>query len=48
MADPESETLISYSSFVVTIALSRLVLEIFACDTQTDRQYSQAIAASGQ
>jgi len=38
MADSESQTPISYSSFLVIIGLSRLVLEIFACDRQTDRQ----------
>jgi len=35
MADSEPETPISYCRF---IALSRIVSEIFACDTQTDRQ----------
>jgi len=38
MADSESGSLDSYSSFLVTIHLSRLVLEIFACDRQTDGQ----------
>jgi len=36
MADFESDTTISYSSLIVTITLSHLVLEIFACDRQTD------------
>jgi len=37
MADSESGSPVSYSSFLVTIfRLSRLVSEIFACDRQTD------------
>jgi len=36
MADSESGSPISYSSFLVIICLSRLVSEIFACDRQTD------------
>jgi len=36
--DSESESLGSYSDFLVGITIaSRLVSEIFACDTQTDR-----------
>jgi len=38
MADSESGSLDSYSSSLVTIRLSRLVSEIFACDRQTDGQ----------
>jgi len=38
MADSELGSPVSYSSFLVTIRLSRSVPEIFACDTQTDRQ----------
>jgi len=38
MADFEAGTLISYSNFIVTIAISRLAFEIFVCDAQTDRQ----------
>jgi len=39
VADSEPRTPVSYSSLIVNIALSRLVLEIFACDRhrQTDR-----------
>jgi len=37
-ADSESGSPISYSSFRLTIRLSRLVSEMFACDTQTDGQ----------
>jgi len=36
MADSESGSPDSYSSFIVTIHLSRLVSEIFACERQTD------------
>jgi len=36
MADSESGSPDSYSSFLVTKRLSRLVSEIFACDRQTD------------
>jgi len=38
MADSESGIPDSYSSLLVTIRLSRLVSEIFACYSQTDRQ----------
>jgi len=38
MADSESGSPVSYSSFLVTIRLSRLVSEIFACDRETERQ----------
>jgi len=38
MADSESESPDSYSSFLVTMRLSRTVSETFACDGQTDRQ----------
>jgi len=38
MADSESGSPVSYSSFLVTICLSRLVSEIFACDRLTDGQ----------
>jgi len=37
MADSESGSPVSYSSFLVTTCLSRLVLEIFMCD-KSDRQ----------
>jgi len=37
MADSESGSLDSYLSFLVTIRLSRLVLEIFVCDGRTTR-----------
>jgi len=36
MADSESGSPDSYSSFLVTIRLSRLVSEIFTCDKHTD------------
>jgi len=42
MADSESETPISYLCLIVTIAPSRLVSEIFACDAQTDRRTDTA------
>jgi len=35
MADYESGSLDSYSSFLVTIRLSRFLSDIFACDRQT-------------
>jgi len=35
MADSESGSPVSYSSFIITICLSRLVPEIFTCDRQT-------------
>jgi len=37
MADSELGSPVSCSSFLVTICLSRLVLEIFECDGQTGR-----------
>jgi len=37
MAYSGQRTPISYSTFIVTIGISRLVSEIFACDAQTDR-----------
>jgi len=42
MADSESGSPDSYLSFLVTIRLSRLVSEIFACDRQTDGQTDDA------
>jgi len=39
MADSELGSSDYYSSFLVTIRLSRLVSEIFACDRQTDGQH---------
>jgi len=42
MADSVSGRPDSYSSFLVTIRLSLLVLEIFACDTHTDGQRDNA------
>jgi len=36
VADSESGSPSSYSRFIVTIGLPRLVSEIFACDRQTD------------
>jgi len=38
MADSESGSPSSYSSFLVTTSLSRLVLEMFACYRQTDNE----------
>jgi len=38
ITDSEPGSLDSYSSFLVTTRLSRLVSEIFACDRQTDRR----------
>jgi len=38
-ADSESGSLVTYLSFLVTIRLSRLVSEIFACDRWTDGQH---------
>jgi len=38
MADSELGSPVFYSSFLVTMCLSRLILEIFACDGQTGRQ----------
>jgi len=37
MANSESESPVSYSSFPVTTCLSRTVSEIFVCDRQMDR-----------
>jgi len=42
MADSKSGSPVSYSSFLVTTCLSRLVLEIFAFDRQTDRRTANA------
>jgi len=42
MADSELKSPVSYSSFLVTIRLSRLVSEIFACDRRRDRQTDNA------
>jgi len=42
MADSESASTDSYSRFLVTIRLSRLVSEIFACDRQTDGRTDNA------
>jgi len=42
MADSESGSPDSYLSFLVTIHLSRLVSEIFACDRQTGGQTDNA------
>jgi len=36
IGDSESGSPVSYSSFLITICLSRLVSEIFACDRQMD------------
>jgi len=36
--DSESGSPVSYSSFLITTRLSRLVSEIFPCDKHTDRQ----------
>jgi len=47
MADSESGSPDSYSSFLVTICLSRLVLEIFACDRQTDGRTTRTITIAG-
>jgi len=47
MADAESGNVVSYSSFLVTISLSRLVSEIFACDRQTDRRTTRTITIAG-
>jgi len=47
MADSESGSPNSYSSFLVTICLSRLVLEIFTCDRQTDRETTRTITIAG-
>jgi len=42
MVDSESGSPVSCSSFLVTICLSLLVSEIFACDRQTDKQTDNA------
>jgi len=47
MAGSESGSPVSYSSFLVTICLARLVLEIFACERQTDGQTTQTITIAG-
>jgi len=47
MADSELESPDSYSSFLVTIRLCRLVSEIFACDRQRDRQTTRTIPIAG-
>jgi len=39
MADSKPRSPISYSRLIVTIALSRLVSGIFACDRRTDNAY---------
>jgi len=43
MADSESGSPDSYSSFLVTIRLSRLASDIFACDRLKDRQTTRAL-----
>jgi len=50
MADFESGSPVSYSSFLVTIGvgLSGLVSEIFACDRRTDGQTMQTITIAGR
>jgi len=51
VADSESGSPDSYSSFLVTMGLSRLVSEIFACGRQTanvDRYYSLPHVVAGQ
>jgi len=47
MADSEPGSPVSYPSFLVTICLSRLVSEIFACHTQTDRRTMRTITIAG-
>jgi len=47
MADSELGSSVPYSSFLVTICLSCLVLEIFACDRQTDTRTTQTITIAG-
>jgi len=47
MADSESGSPDSYSSFLVTIRLSRLVSEIFACDRQTDGRTTWTLTIAG-
>jgi len=42
IADSESRSPVSYSSFLVTIHLPLLVLEIFSCDRQTPRTITTA------
>jgi len=42
MAESESGSPVFYSSFLVTIRLSRLVSRIFTCDRQTDRRLDNA------
>jgi len=48
MADSESGSPDSYSSFLVTIRPSRLVSEIFGCDRPTGRQTTRIITIDGQ
>jgi len=43
MADSESGSPVSYSRFLVTICLSGLVSEIFACCSQTDGRTTRTI-----
>jgi len=47
MSNSASETPISYSRFAVTISLSHLVSELFACDRQTDGQTTRIITTAG-
>jgi len=42
-ADSGLESTVSYSSFLVTIGVSCLALEIFVCDIQTDRRTATTI-----
>jgi len=46
--ESESRSPVSYSSFIVTIGLSRLVSDIFACNTQTDGGTTQTITIAGR
>jgi len=47
MADSESGSPDSYSSFLVILRLSRLVLEIIVRDRQTDKRITQTIIIAG-
>jgi len=47
VADSQSKSQSSYLRFIVIIRLSRLVSEIFACDSQTDRQTTWTITIAG-
>jgi len=47
MAGAASGSVDFYSSFLVTVRLSRLVLEIFACDRRTDGQTPRTITILG-